>query len=409
MGTFLRACIASSLVLGSVGVVANAASAPVASLSVGENAFWEGTVRPADPNGTRIYLLAVEEPAEQLRIALDRREYAPSLEVYAPNGTEIAVTGGWYGLEAFVDDPVPGTWTIISRNAVGTLPFRLRAQLEGPPPASPTVAVPELPNLRMVPPFEFTFRSPPAGYVVSTQGLGPNCSAQEIVETAARRCLRFSLGPANTGDGPLLVRFAPLEGLVASGTAYQVIYDSSGGTTERPAGTFEYHKTHMHYHHSGFGKLELLRVTDGETGAMTPAGEGPKQGFCTGDVVMFDWFGFTQPREPVDSSCVDEAASTGMNRPIGTTMALNTGWADLYSWVQDGMYVEWGDNGDGLYVVRAHADSKDWILETDESDNQSYALIRIEGTDITVLERGLGSDPWDPAKQLVDDRFAPTV
>ncbi|MFP5224079.1 MAG: hypothetical protein ACLGH3_00765, partial [Actinomycetota bacterium] len=126
----------------------------------------------------------------------------------------------------------------------------------------------------------------------------------------------------------------------------------------------------------------------------------------TGDVMMFSWFEFVQPRNGVDSGCVDEAASSGTTRPLGTTMALNTGWADLYSWVQDGMYVEWDPaNVDGIYVVRAEADSKDWILENDEDDNTSYAMIEVTGSDIVVLERGLGTSPWDPNKQIVDDRL----
>jgi hypothetical protein len=402
----LAAVWACASLIAAVGVTADAADAPIATLGVGDEAFWEGTARPADGNGTRVYLVQVTEAGARLRIALDRRSYSPSLEVRSPSGVAQPVMGGWYGIETFVTNPAVGTWKITSRGAIDPAPFRFRARLDGAAPPKPSPPVTLLPNLRMVPPFEFTFRDP--GVFGASVG-GPGCSVQEIVETNARRCLRFSLGPANTGAGPLLVRFAPLEGLVTSGTAYQAVFDSDGNSVERPAGTFEYHKTHMHYHHSGFGRLELLRVLDEETGEMAPAGEGPKQGFCTGDVVMFDWFGFTQPREPVDSACVDEAASSGTNRPMGTTMALNTGWADLYSWSQDGMYVEWGGNGDGTYVVRANADSRDWILESDEGDNASYALIRIEGETIDVVERGLGTDPWDPGKIIVDDRYDLTI
>lgn len=251
----------------------------------------------------------------------------------------------------------------------------------------------------MVPPYEFTFAAP-------FSSLEGNCSAQERLEEGATGgCLRFSMGPANDGDGPLAIRFSPLEGVVTSGIAYQRVYDTSGGFTEREAGMFEYHKTHMHYHHSGFGRSELLRVDDPASGEMTLVGKGPKQGFCTGDVMMFTWFRFVQPRVGVDSGCVNEAATTGTTRPLGTTMALNTGWADLYSWSQDGMYVEWNGLSDGMYVVRAEADSRGWILETDETDNTSFAWIQVTASRITVLERGFGTSPWDPAKQLVDDRL----
>jgi hypothetical protein len=381
--------------------LASADTGSVGSLAAGQDLFWEGSAVPSAANGSRTYLFGVtnQNPSSTLRVALDRRDYRINFQLVDPSGRRHSPSGGWYGREVFVDAPVNGIYRVEATGSTSPRPFRFRARLDGSTPLPPEPVEAKLPNLKMVPPHEFTFAAP--GF-----GIDSNCSIQETVEEEATgRCLRFSMGPANLGDGPLFIRFAPLEGVVTEGTAYQRVYDSGGGWQEREAGTFEYHKTHMHYHHSGFGRSELFRVLDVDSGEMDLVGLGPKQGFCTGDVMMADWFGFTQPRHGVDSGCVDEAASTGTTRPLGTTMALNTGWADLYSWSQDGMYVDWSQGTDGLYLVRAEADSEGWINESNEADNASYALIEITGEEVRVLERGYGDSPWDPTKQLVDDRL----
>jgi len=84
-------------------------------------------------------------------------------------------------------------------------------------------------------------------------------------------------------------------------------------------------------------------------------------------------------------------------------LGLGTGWGDIYVYGLDGNYVEFGENTDGLYVVRSIADAFNDVLETDESDNQGYAYIKVSGNNIKVLERGHGSSPWDPAKRPTTD------
>ena len=86
-------------------------------------------------------------------------------------------------------------------------------------------------------------------------------------------------------------------------------------------------------------------------------------------------------------------------------MILNKGWTDIYSWSLSGNYVEFGTNGDGDYVVRLTADAADKIEETNERDNTSYTWVRVEGNEVTILERGWGTDPWDPQKEIAEDSF----
>ena len=119
--------------------------------------------------------------------------------------------------------------------------------------------------------------------------------------------------------------------------------------------------------------------------------------------MMFEFDRFIHARERTESQCANDVTPTGTNGPIGTVMGITPGWADLYLWSQTGNYVEFGTNGDGLYLVRSTADANDWILETNETDNTSYAFIRVTGEQITVLERGYGTGPWDADKRLAED------
>lgn len=65
-------------------------------------------------------------------------------------------------------------------------------------------------------------------------------------------------------------------------------------------------------------------------------------------------------------------------------------------------YVEFAGQGDGLYVIRSTVDAANAILETDETDNTSYALIRVVGRNVDIIERGRGTDPWDRYKVVFE-------
>jgi hypothetical protein len=68
-------------------------------------------------------------------------------------------------------------------------------------------------------------------------------------------------------------------------------------------------------------------------------------------------------------------------------------------------YVDFGSNGDGLYVLRSTADPDGGVLETDEDDNMGYSFIRVRGNDVEVLERGYGEGPWDNQRILDSDHL----
>ena len=399
----IRVAIAAAFVVPVLAFAPSGSTAApaAATLAPGQSEFWKGT-------SSRSFPIVVRPGGWRLRVAWDVGNFRQGAIGYLkdPSGQQVATLSGYDSGEAYVLNPRAGTWTL---DISSSQPYRARAKLETKP-VSPRKPVPLLPNLRLVPPHEFTFTGP-VGAGTFTFGISPvtTCSGYETAEERGVKCLRFSLGPSNVGAGPMLLEFPGNEGLVTPGKATQHILWSDGRKTSRPAGEFLYHKTHAHYHHSGFGSLELLKVTDPKTGRMELAGTGPKQGFCTGDIKIADWETFGGMQDSAGSECLNNAAFV-YDPTAGTRMGLSAGWADLYSWEQDGNYVEFGlSNGDGLYVVRSTADALNNVQESNESDNTGYAYIRVTGQTISVIERGLGQSPWDRRKVVVRDNLLPVA
>jgi Lysyl oxidase len=247
-----------------------------------------------------------------------------------------------------------------------------------------------LPNLRPEPPFELRLKLPSWA---SDTGEPVSCYRYERRQEGARRCLRMSVGPQNIGRGPLQMRFSPLATADEDPRMWQRIELSNGDHIERRAGNWEYHPNHGHYHFSGFANLDLLKV--GEDGSLTQVGDGHKLGFCLVDFEMAQWERFFQARP--------NTALNNCGARRNAFMGISRGWIDIYGWGTQGNYVEFSDNTNGRYVVRATVDAQEQILETDETDNVSYALVRVRGDRVRLLERGYGTDPWDPDKEFVDN------
>lgn len=57
---------------------------------------------------------------------------------------------------------------------------------------------------------------------------------------------------------------------------------------------------------------------------------------------------------------------------------------------------------EGFYVLRGTADGDKQIVESDETDNVSYAFFEVsENGKVELIERGYGTDPWDPDKVVL--------
>ena len=405
----------------------------VGALDVGESVFWNGPfVEASGPGsvgsapafgflGTALcnptiscyaYELDLAAGGARLRVAVDHPSLDDTfgLELRAPDGSVAASDDGvlYEGLppvftggsqlseELFVSEPAEGRWTVtVVATDVLASGFRVRAKLEGPQAPSEEGTL-LYPNIRSIPPFQVNFGT---------------C----YEDPAVTRCLRFSQGPANAGEGPLdlFVRRGDLGSpqenargqLTLRGAFFQRVHRTDGEFLELPAGEFEYHFEHGHYHHTGTGGYELFRVDGVE---LVPAGVSAKQGFCMGDYGIDSWGSFTS--EP-HRGTLDYLGGENCTVPTpgATQMGLEAGWFDIYSHTIAGQYIDFGTNPDGDYIIRATADADGTLHESDPTDNVSYALIRVAGTDVTVLERGRGTDHLDPNKVVVVDGRPPAL
>ncbi len=362
----------------------------VATLAPDTSAFWDDQSPRSTIPGQGVchpchdYAVDITGTGARLRLAIDSPAFA-TMHLLRSDGSFVAEAQGAMSAELYLTAPAPGRWFV---RAYNTPHYRLRARLESVV-REPRDTGALLPDLRLTPPYQFTMTG--------------GCNTYEQIEYGAKQCLRFSLGPENIGPGPFLLRIPTTEGLVTPGPIYQRIRHGDGSITERQAGTGLFHKTHRHYHHNGFGTLEILRVTDQRHGTMVLAGNGPKQGFCMVDFRIANWRSFDNvPTGDVNQSC-------GLPLSTNVHMGLTAGWGDIYVWTLDGNYVEMTGNGDGYYVVRSMADAENVVLETDETNNSGYAYVHIVGDSVTVLERGFGTSPWDPHRRRAADILPPNV
>jgi hypothetical protein len=406
---------------------------PAAPLSIapGDGRFWiAGTF---DGTETADFALDVAAGGKRLRVAYDTpsREDGFTIELIDPQG-EVAVRESGtnaFNAEAFLLAPdgetiAPGRWIVrlTSASSATQASARLRAKLERlvPQAAANADGSPRalLPNLKAVPPYEFGFVAPanplngayPPDTVnppLSVAGQEPlSCAADEMAPpeaggAGAKVCLRLTTGPINVGEGPFVKTFHFADELAGGavdvetlrGKANQVVYASDGTTSLVPAGTYSFHTTHAHFHDDGILTYELFRVT-GQT--LTPAGTGTKSGFCPADQLMGEWRSFSQ-QAPGFFGEGDTSTGSCMS-PQDGMLALTSGWGDVYRWQRPGQYVEFDGNGDGHYVVRTTVDKSNTTLETNDADNSAYALIRIRGRQVELVERGQGTSHLDPVK-----------
>ena len=280
------------------------------------------------------------------------------------------------------------------------------------------------PDIAPDPPWHLTFAQPlpqvatEAGNVTALVGLhNPvaqlagqpiyQCLPEETIEQGAHRCLRFSSGVASIGRGEFEVYgSADVPVAVNGGPLYQVVYRSDGSSYSRPAGSFIFHKIHLHYHVLALAEFPLFRVEPDHT--MVPTGQGLKEGFCLGNLKIYDWSSFGQ--DEINPNSIDNCEpsphpNAETNLPDGTWRfyeGVASGWEDVYTWATSGQFVDFNTNPDGYYVMQMIVNPKQAFLETNYDNDIAYTYFQVSGNDVRVIERGRGASPWDPHKVVLD-------
>lgn len=416
MRLVLFGVVSIALAVPGIGV---RAAAPATALTPGESMFREGSLEreTATCGNLRcaIYQLKVAPGGARLRVAVDNPGTSGSFDVRLrdPSGALLGTADS----ETFASNPDPGIWTVeVIPSEESSDSFRVRAKLED---GSITDRVGELllPNLRAEPGYDFgfSFVEPNCAAFgrpcdVAPVPAPPFCAPDETAEERAVRCLRFSFGYQNAGDGPMDLRFGAMDPVTRTAPIGQRIVRadrtpdmySDNKFVERPAGSATYHEIHGHFHYNNIFGATMFKVLDERRGLVEPVGPVAKRGACAHDIVFVDFDRFFQdPQHLADSGSDCNFAFTDPTSPA-IRIGLSAGWADIYPSALSDNYVDFGINDDGLYLVRVEADVDRTIDETNEKDNHAYSLIRITGFEVELLERGRGRDPWDPRKVVLN-------
>ncbi len=182
--------------------------------------------------------------------------------------------------------------------------------------------------------------------------------------------IRFCTRSWNKGAGPLE--------LVAGETGpdgqhvYQRVYSSDGSHQDYFVGRFEWHPTHNHFHFQDYA-LYYLEPIDAPGGSVK---SGTKTTFCVMDTNKVDGSLPGAPLNAVYATCGS------------TVQGMSVGWADTYGYNLTGQSVDFTGNPSGDYCLTIMVDSKARLLESNEDDNVSSTLLRVdvERSTVTVLD-----------------------
>jgi hypothetical protein len=234
-----------------------------------------------------------------------------------------------------------------------------------------------LPDLFVRSQRNLSFEPFPSLFGDSASATYPTCYESEVQEEGARLCLRFDQILANTGEGPLDLRFsAPAGTTPATTNAYQRIYGSSGAPTDyqdQLVGQMELHPVHSHYHFRSFGQTSLWKV---DTSGPHLIRSGRKVSFCLADTLLDAWGEKGDgPRFYIAPDCLLPAYTSG-----GVDyffQGISRGWADVYDWYLPDQYIDVSGVADGVYVLQTVADPDNSLVEADDSNNCGNVTIRL--------------------------------
>lgn len=387
-----------------LGPSASASSPTLSITRATDTVRWSGHFAAAAGVGAPLPSACAATACDEIFVGLDLRErrWNPGgglqvgvrwtdeeqdldLFVYDPDGELAAQSAGIYASTSesvLIAAPRNGLYrVVVAPREIEDQDYEGVAQIERGTSATPVRDL--LPDLIALPPRHATFSM--GAYLHPTPVAVPtSCYPEEVVEDQARRCLRFDQILGNTGAGPFELRY-DITGVATDQRLLQRIFRSDGSAFERPAGTYEFHKTHAHFHYRNFAVSELWASDErGRRLGDAPVRVGQKNGFCVTDIENI-WFGrhgdaarayyFPQCGAPAELDPSSPMLRQGMS----------VGWADVYNWFLADQYIEVTDVPDGYYVLTTIADADGLVLETNENNNEVSALIRICGDEADIV------------------------
>ncbi len=188
----------------------------------------------------------------------------------------------------------------------------------------------------------------------------------------ATSTLRFATTSWNNGTGPLHLEAGALDpNNNGKQLVYQRIYNSDNSSTTRLAGSFTWHNGHNHFHFDDYATYTLQPVE--ATGGSERYGS--KTTFCVMDTTQ------------INTSIPNASPSATYVTCGNLFQGMSVGWGDTYGASLAGQELDFTGNADGIYKLIITVDPKTRILESNETDNVSCALVSIKKpSTVTVLD-----------------------
>jgi hypothetical protein len=230
-------------------------------------------------------------------------------------------------------------------------------------PAQSAVDLPastELPNLTALPP----------SYVEITLSTSPTPPFDGDVqlylsEPHEPRVLRLTAGAASVGSVALDLLGTPTADPLVLDAQQCVRWRALTCDSRTSVGALRWHAPHRHWHFNDFALYELRRLTPEGAPDMSLAAvmsSSAKASFCLEDTYRH------RPGGP----------PTQMYRGCsGLRQGISPSWADVYDSSLPGQEMPLDGVTDGQYALVVTADPENHLLETDDSDNQAWAVIEI--------------------------------
>jgi hypothetical protein len=287
----------------------------------------------------------------------------------------------------FLPEPSNGRYTIWiaadpTYNLDPSVPYEGYARVEYKPKSTPVRDV--LPDLEFRAPRNLRYEHPSMPFFEPDPPPDATCFDTEVHEDGAQKCLRFDQVIANIGIGPLEVREAiPKDPTNTALNAFQRVYRSDGSFYPRPAGDFEFHEEHHHYHYKSLAQSFLWQSNSaGAKLGAAPLRETLKRSFCIADIEIDRWGkDNVGPRTYFAPDCLFPLASDDNFDYL--IVGMTNGWADIYDWFLPGQYIETAGITDGFYILESCADPDGRLLEANETNNCIKSLIRLSNMSAT--------------------------
>jgi hypothetical protein len=200
--------------------------------------------------------------------------------------------------------------------------------------------------------------------------------------------MRFDQTFANVGEGAAELHFAvPKDPADTSHNVFARTYFSDGPDhfVDSPAGTWEFHEAHQHYHYNDFVQSALWATDSrGRRVGTAPVKTGRKVSFCMEDegIDSSKWGkSGVAPRFYKAPDCLVFVADDATFNYI--IQGLSIGWVDVYQWYLPGQYIDVDGLPNGTYILETTADPDKVLVESDESNNCGSVLVRLTGLGTT--------------------------